>query len=313
VRGGYNILFAYNTLYRTGIGSAGSGMLVIGHGGRSCDGDQAACQSRHLAGGWGPALTGDGGEWIPNRDVYIYNNIFYNPAGVRTLYSHFDIYGPASPPADTNISSPATTDTNLQIRGNIIWNGPVDLPLGLQGGCQPGNPSCTAAQLQAENSINVVEPAMIAPESNDFHLLRNSSNAGSMAYSIPSFPGGDRPLTPLAPQGDLVNSVASDRDRNPRDSISPAGAYTLCHSTPVRMQGTPYDTIQAAYAALGAGGTLEIIAEGFPETLVFDQNASVVMQGGYRCGFSRVDSFTTVRGSLLIQDGSVAIANVIIL
>ncbi len=316
VRGGYNVLFAYNTLYRIGIGGAGSGMLLIGHGARSCDGDATACQSRNAAGGWGPANPGDGGEWIPNRDLYIYNNIFYNPAGVQTLYSHFDIFGPAEPPAATNIPSPSATDTNLRIRGNIIWNGPAEFPLGIEDpsqGCQSSNPSCNAAQLQADNSINVFEPLMIAPSGSDFHLLRNSNILGSMAYSIPSFPGDDRPQSPLAPQGDLVNTVVVDRDRYTRDSMHPAGAYALCHSTPVRIQGAPYETIQGAYDLLDDGGTVEMIAEGFSETLLLDRDITAVLAGGYSCGFGQAGSFTTVKGSVLIQQGHVAISRVIIL
>ncbi|MBA4371403.1 MAG: right-handed parallel beta-helix repeat-containing protein [Thermodesulfovibrio sp.] len=317
VRGGYNIVFAYNTLYRIGIGSAGSGMLLVGQGARGCDGNAAECLARNIAGGWGPASPEPGGEWIPNRNVYIYNNIFYNPAGVQTLYSHFDIFGPVNPPAGTNIPSPSATDTNLQIRGNIIWNGNGELPLGIEDtsqGCQPVNPSCNAIQLLAENSIHVFEPHMLAPQSNDFHLFRNSNNLGSMAFSIPLFPGGDRPMTPPTPEGDLVNSVDLDRDQTPRDSVNPAGAYTLCHSTPVRILNSPYATIQSAYAGavVGGGSTLEIIAEYFSEALAFDQEISVSLQGGYRCGFGQSDSFTTVRGSLLIQEGSVDVSKVII-
>lgn len=316
VRGGYNILFAYNTLYRIGIGGAGSGMLLLGHGARSCDGDETACQARNTAGGWGPLLTGDGGEWIPNRDVYIYNNIFYNPAGTQTAYSHFDIFGPAYPPAGTHIPSPSATDTNLRIRGNIIWNGPADFPLGIEDssqGCQPGNSTCNASQLQAENSINLFEPFMVAPGGNDFHLLRNSNNLGSTAYSIPAFPGDDRPQPPLAPQGILINSVPGDRDKVLRDAVPPAGAYALCHSTPVRIQTAPYATIQAAYEAAREGEVLEMVAEGFSETLLFDHGVAVSLSGGFSCGFSPAASFTTIRGSLLIQQGSVAVSRVIIL
>ena len=54
VRGGYSILMVYNTLYRVGIDNgAGASLLLVGQGSRSCDGDAAACESRHDAGGLG--------------------------------------------------------------------------------------------------------------------------------------------------------------------------------------------------------------------------------------------------------------------
>jgi hypothetical protein len=80
VNGGYNILMAYNTLYRVGRASHG---LEFTFGGRGCDGDTAGCQSRNTAGGWGPRNTGSEVP-IPNRNVYIYNNILYNPSGYQS-------------------------------------------------------------------------------------------------------------------------------------------------------------------------------------------------------------------------------------
>ena len=77
VRGGYNILMAYNTLYRIGINSGvGAPLLLVSPGSRGCDGDATACQARHNLGGWGPMAVGSSGEMIPNRNVYINNNVF---------------------------------------------------------------------------------------------------------------------------------------------------------------------------------------------------------------------------------------------
>jgi hypothetical protein len=93
VNGGYNILLAYNTLYRVGVRDH---VLEIVHGRRGCDGGDAAhCQPLIDAGGWG--LTGDEAQFIPNRNVYVYNNIIYNPAGYQSS-QQFDIRGPVTPP-----------------------------------------------------------------------------------------------------------------------------------------------------------------------------------------------------------------------
>lgn len=71
VHGGYNILFAYNTLYR--VGSAGH-VIEVGYGHRSCDGDLESCRRYLALGGWG-TLDRDGFEGIPNRNVYVQNNL----------------------------------------------------------------------------------------------------------------------------------------------------------------------------------------------------------------------------------------------
>lgn len=233
-RGGYNILAAYNTLYRVGYDARGAGLLLISPGSRSCDGDAPACAARHLAGGWGPVSVGDGGEWIPNRNVFIYNNIFYNPAPTQTIYNHFVIYGPAYPPSGTNIPSPSLSDNNLQIKGNIIWNGPVTHPLGAGGageGCQTTNTTCNATQLISQNSINTVNPQLVNPIAGDFHPVSGGNVFSTTAYSMPNFSGGDRPQPPLAPVGDLNNTVTQDRDECQRNNPAPSGAYAKSSTT----------------------------------------------------------------------------------
>lgn len=75
VNGGYNILLAYNTLYRVG---RRSHVIEVVFGLRGCDGDTVQCGSHLRAGGWGTTTVGVQ-EPIPDRNVYIYNNIVYNP------------------------------------------------------------------------------------------------------------------------------------------------------------------------------------------------------------------------------------------
>lgn len=116
VNGGYNILFARNTLERIGTRSH---MVEFVHGSRSCDGDaadptRARCQQYLEAGGWGNTLIADGVNFtrIPNRNVYFYNNVLRNPAG-------------HSAPQQFTIAEPydgIRADENLQIRGNVIEN-----------------------------------------------------------------------------------------------------------------------------------------------------------------------------------------------
>jgi len=82
VNGGYNILMAHNTLYRVG---ARSHLIEVVFGSRTCDGNQAACRTFLQQGGWGTTVVG-GDEPVPNRNVFIYNNVVLNPAGYTSAW-----------------------------------------------------------------------------------------------------------------------------------------------------------------------------------------------------------------------------------
>lgn len=224
VNGGYDILLAYNTLYRVGSRSHG---LEFVFGLRGCDGDTARCAANRNLGGWGPTTVGRE-EPIPNRNVFVYNNLLYNPAGFRSEWQHFAIYGPRTPAAGAGIPSPSRTDDNLQIRGNLIWNGPADLPLGIEDeseGCRPGHPTCNQAQLLADNSINQAQPSLIDPANGDFRPTPGSL-AGALTFPLPPFPAWDA-FTPAVPAGELANAVPADRAGQPRlASGGLPGAYS---------------------------------------------------------------------------------------
>jgi len=161
--------------------------------------------------------------------VYVYNNIIYNPAGYQSS-QQFEIRGAVTPPAGSNAPNPAYADTGVHMRGNLIWNGPADLPLGIEDssqGCQNVNPTCNAAQLLADNAINTVEPQLANPRCGDFHPLAGGSVFGAdvPTFALPAFAGGDQPTTPPVPSGTLENVVGIDRAGATRATSSPPGAY----------------------------------------------------------------------------------------
>ncbi len=242
VNGGYNILMAYNTAYETGmrdhVVEAGS------FGQRSCDGDQekvANCVTYNSAGGWGPTQITTGSDDvtpgardpqpIPNKNVLIVNNIFYNSS--ISSPQHFVVYAPRSPAGGTNITSPAVTDDNLVIKGNLIWNGNVDTGLGVGEsgrGCQDSNPTCNVAQLRADNLINALEPQFLNAAGLDFRPMQGGNLFNAGAVSLSNFSGGDRPSSPQPPAGNLLNQVAQDLSGNARSGTSPAGAFSSSNS-----------------------------------------------------------------------------------
>ena len=156
VAGGFNVAFAYNTLYNVGTRSH---VAEFVHGRRGCDGMLDVCAAHHDAGGWGST---EGEEaLIPNRHISFVNNLIVNPDGVQSQWQHFQVDGPLDPSAASGVPSPSLADDDLVIAGNVIWNGPADHFLGLGDGCADSNATCNNAQVLASNSINAVsaEPA----------------------------------------------------------------------------------------------------------------------------------------------------------
>ena len=252
VSGGYNILFAHNTLYRVATDTGtGYGLTDFVHGERGCSPTDevpdalSACNSFIATGGWGPNFLTDSIPGIPNHSIFIFNNVFYNPAPQQTLYSHFDIFGPIMPPAGfRNIPRPSTTDNNLVICGNVIWNGPAGWPLGNEEsdrGCRPSNTTCNTTQLNSDNTINSVEPQLVNPSTGDYRPVPNGNLFSVATCAIPDFTWADVPASPPVPAGDVSNAVTRDRDGNPRTSSPPPGAYAGTSSSTVTVTPGSHD------------------------------------------------------------------------
>ena len=246
VNGGYDILMAYNTLYRVG---SRSHVIEVGFGSRSCDGDQAACRSSLAQGGWGTAVVG-GEEPIPNRDVFIYDNVVFNPDGYASQWQQFSVADPRTPSPGSNIPSPARADTNLQILGNVIWNGPADHPLGI------GQQALAAAVL-AGNAINTVRPVLADPAHGNFAMAAGVSLPAAVA--IPDFNWADAPTRPAPPVGRLSNAVAYAFSGASRTTPTVVGAVTTdATDTPPAVPpmpappSVPLPPLAATFRALAA-------------------------------------------------------------
>ena len=225
VHGSSNVLLAYNTLYRVG---AASHVIEAVHGSRSCDGDADTCRRYLALGGWGTASGGF--EAIPNRNVYILNNLVVNPGGAGSTWSQFRIAGPVTPPVGSNIPSPSFADEHLMIRGNVILNGPIDHPLGLE------DSRLDPVTVLRDNAINTLNPVLVDPESGNFRPV-HASFAGVPVAPLAPFPDDDPVLSPAEPPGMLGNTVPVDRDGAPRSGRDVPGALLSLASQPLAMPG----------------------------------------------------------------------------
>ena len=259
VNGGYNVLIAHNTAYRVG---SRDHLVEVVFGERTCDGTSngqadATCAANRTAGGWGPATVRTTPEPIGNRNVFILNNIFYNPSGVSAP-QHFAIYGPRTPSNDVNLTSPQRSDTNLVISGNLIWNGNGSTLFGVEDteqGCQSGNPTCTLAQLQADNVVNTTEPQLRDPEADDLRPQTGAALLSQSVATLTSFSGGDRPSPPTVTEGVLENSFTRDFSGAAAIGTRVVGAFTSPDSalTPPAIDGSDVPGLPAISAPTLSG------------------------------------------------------------
>jgi hypothetical protein len=238
VNGGYDILMAHNTMYRVG---SRSHVIEAGFGSRSCDGDAAACRARLALGGWGTAVVGGEEEPIPNRNVFIVNNLLLNPDGFVSRWQQFAVAGPRTPAAGSNIPAPARADDALVIRGNVIWNGAADHPLGIDA-------AGLATDVATGNTINAVRPALVDPDRGDYRLAGGAGLPAGAA--IPAFTWADLPPRPAVPPGITDTAVTYDHRGWPRSGPQVAGAFALLGAepppvlTPPPVTAPPADTVR---------------------------------------------------------------------
>ncbi len=233
--GGYNILFAHNTLYQTGLNNS---LVILGLARRARSIDIDIARERIDSGAWGTwyldRADSDAAP-IPNKNIFVYNNVFLNTSDSATTSSHFTIAGPATTIAfNASCPKPAFADDNVKIRGNIIWNGKSkDLGINPSSGCGPSNPSCNQTQLYSDNLINSAEPEFLNAAAGNFHPTRGSIiYTLAKAFPIPDFSWTGLPPKPHEPTGNTSNSIPFDRDSNHRNPSLPiAGVFDISTST----------------------------------------------------------------------------------
>jgi hypothetical protein len=238
VAGGYNVVYAFNTLYKIATQAEPQyALFQLVHGSRVCydtteNGAHNAallCGEARTSGGWCPRGVGveTGRECIPSRNVYMYNNIFYNPAGTQSSGGHIFVQPPVAAPVGSNVASPSAADDAVEIKGNIIWNGAADHILGLDEttGCRDDNPNCNAAQILADNRINSVEPLLANPAAGDYKPAAGSPLLAVAADTIPHFSWTGAPTEPPVPEGTISNAFPKNRDNETRAAPAHPGAY----------------------------------------------------------------------------------------
>ena len=228
VSAGYNVLLANNTLYNVGMTTA---PIAIQLGQRLCVSDVRACGANVAQRGWGTTQQNGAGVAIPNRNIAIFNNIILNPLSSNST-QHIIVDAAKSTNSASHIPSPSRADDNLRIAGNVWWNGPIDLSLGVGGsqGCSDSNLTCNSTLIRANNRINTLQPQFTNVATADFHPRNGGNLAGIISVTIPDF-NDNRPAPPQVPLGDLHNLVTRDIANTLRQNDTP-GAYANAIDAP---------------------------------------------------------------------------------
>jgi len=95
------------------------------------------------------------------------------------------------------------------------------------------------------------------------------------------------------------------------NAASQAITVTACTAnTQVKVGGSYYATMQAAYDAATDGATIEAQAIDFAEDLVANAAKNITIDGGYMCGFTSNPDMTNIIGTPSISNGTVIMKNI---
>ena len=98
------------------------------------------------------------------------------------------------------------------------------------------------------------------------------------------------------------------------ESMTKAGyiSVTGCPNGRVSLAGGYHDSIQAAYGVAASGNLIKLQAVDFTETVPFNQNKTVTLQGGYNCNFAGIIGQATISAPQTITYGTVIMDGIII-
>lgn len=97
--------------------------------------------------------------------------------------------------------------------------------------------------------------------------------------------------------GDCLIAMSADA------SVTAGFARDTAHQ--VKIGGTNYTTIQAAYNVASSGSTIKLWATNYMESLNCNKPTTVTLQGGFDSGYTTITGNVVLQGSLKISNGKV--------
>lgn len=95
-------------------------------------------------------------------------------------------------------------------------------------------------------------------------------------------------------------------------SLNVSTNTSVCSTKKAKVNNNYFDTLQAAYDSATDGNTLQIYEYLLTADVVFNRNITAFLEGGYNCKYETNAGYTTVDGSITINNGTVTVENIII-
>ena len=87
---------------------------------------------------------------------------------------------------------------------------------------------------------------------------------------------------------------------------------SLMCSPLVKVNTNYFNTVQDAYNAAANGNILQISAMVFNEDILLNRDITTIFSGGYDCEYEIITGYSTVDGTMTINNGTVTVKNLII-
>lgn len=192
---------------------------------------------------------------------------------------------------------------------------------GWSGGCV-GTGACTVAMAAdfavtaSFNKLPAVAGFNMSATSGGAPLLVNFTDASQFATSwLWNF--GDGATSSEQNPGHVYkspgtyNTTLTATNVSGSTTLSQTIAVTPCGALPVRIGAAYYPTLQAAYDVATDSATIQALAFDFAENLAINRAISVILEGGYMCGFGAGSpGMTSINGEPHVMGGSVRLRNI---
>jgi hypothetical protein len=144
------------------------------------------------------------------------------------------------------------------------------------------------------------------PDFNGMHMAPAMFNASSSIYSLDLI---FKEINGVADIDDLLIKVRAIDINGTYSEIT--AEFSECPGPPVKNGSDYYYSLQETYDKTD-GGTIQSHVATLAEDLYIDNDISIIIQGGYDCGYTTAIGLTTINGDMIISDGNVTLENIII-
>jgi hypothetical protein len=228
--------------------------------------------------------------WGNQTNIVIENNTFYKPTT-----------------APINTGS-AGTLSNMTLKNNLTTTG------GMFSGASTG--------FTVASNMTGTDPLFVDSTNYDFHLQSTSpAIAKGLTTYAPTydFDGDTRSGAPDLGAYEYAAAISSTTSTGTTSQATSTSSTSSGTGTELILTGlgsadptTNFATLQDAYNTATTGDTIEVQTAVLTESPVFNLPISVTIQGGYNSSFSSIGGYTTISGTLSINNGTVIIGNLAI-